>query len=162
MESESPFYLAALESQLGHLKDRLERPEGNHWRKMGIWARDFDLWLERARPWIPCASRLISLRVEQIVKGYRPDGRSEEDRSRFRDLLQEAERHLNDPNGAIQVLDLSASPKNNGCPETLEIEGLSTFSNEYHTLLPTGLVEIPEDFQPGGNPPIHFRYLIPN
>jgi hypothetical protein len=162
MESESLFYRAALESQLGHLKDRLERPEGNHWRKMGIWARDFDLWLERAKPWIPCASRLISLRVEQIVKGYRPDGRSEEDRSRFRDLLQEAERHLQDPNGAIQVLDLGTSPKASECPEPVEVGDFRPISDEYNALLPTGLVEIPEDFQPEGNPPIHFRYLIPN
>lgn len=162
MESESLFYRAALESQLGHLKDRLERPEGNHWRKMGIWARDFDLWLERARPWIPCASRLISLRVEQIVKGYRPDGRSEEDRSRLRDLLQEAERHLNDPSGAIQVLDLGTQRKTAECPQTLEVSGFQPISDEYNALLPTGLVEIPEDFQPEGNQPIHFRYLIPN
>lgn len=162
MSEEKRFYRAALESQLDHLKGRLEGPDASYWGHMGQWAQDFDLWLERARPWISCASRLIALRVEQILKGFKPDDRSEPDRKKFVDLVEEAEKQLKRPGSSIQVIDLSGAGGAEKTVETPVHEAVCPFISDTNTMLPAGLVEVPEYLQPGGNVPVQFRYIIPN
>ena len=162
MNEEQHRYRDALESQLGHLRGRLEGPDASHWEQMGKWAMDFDLWLERARPWISCASQLISLRVEQILKGFKPAARSEVDRRKFANLLEEAEKQLSKPGSAIQILDLGCRDDEGRSSAGPANRGLGARLAEREALLPFGLVEIPEHLQPEGSPPVQFRYIIPN
>jgi hypothetical protein len=162
MNQESKLYRQALESQLDHLRQRLDKPDADQWRKMGKWAQDFDLWLERARPWIPCASRLISLRVEQIVRDYAPGERSDRALRKFSNLLEEAFRQLRQPGGVIQVLDLEPERASENLEKKEETQVLMPYHANSGTQLPFDLIMIPEQFQPEGNPPVHFRYIIPN
>src|SRR5581483_2465695 len=139
---------------------------------MGKWGKDFDLWLERARPWIPCASRLISLRVEQIIKDYTPGSRSEAALGKFENLLKEAFRQLHQP-GSIQVLDLEQDeapgsvvelepPKATDRSGHLVENGNQVLFSWEGAAFPAGLVPIPEILHPEGDMGPHFRYVFPN
>ncbi len=162
MNEESRLYREVLGNQLELLRGRLARPDAGHWRQMGKLAQDFTVWLERARPWMGCASRLIALRVEQIVGEMIPEHPSEKVLKKFSDLLEEAHRHLSNPGQAIQVIDLerdSASMRLNH----ESVEDLSCSFAPWEGLsLPSLSVEIPDLLRPDGNPPAPFRYLIPN
>jgi hypothetical protein len=154
-------YLEALESQLENLKGRLSRPDASQWRQMGKLAQDFTLWLERAKPWMSCAAPLIALRVEQIVEEWDFNKPSPTALKKFSDLLDEAGRHLKNPNLPIQVVDL----------ETEEISSVLSPEEDRRRWpvsswdgvhLPADLVEIPEVLRPQGNSLVHFRFVIPN
>jgi hypothetical protein len=148
-------HLTALVNQLEYLKNRTREPDAAHWRKIGKLAQDFTAWLERARPWISCASSLIALRVEQVIGEVDPRQPSEKNLRKISNLLEEASRQLANPGMPIQVLDL-------------EREGLESLSAAESgavsggIALPSGLIEIPEFLCPEGNAPVQYRFLILN
>jgi len=154
--------MASLESQLNLLKRRLETPDASHWRQLGKMTQDFNLWLERARPLIPCAARLISLRVEQISEQLDPETPSEKSVRQLMNLLNEAGRHLTHPQTPIQVIDLERDERSfllgegqgQTYPEGASIQG--------RVGLPLDMVEIPVSFQPQGEFSAPFRFIIPN
>ncbi len=150
-----PIHLEALESQLEFLKGRIQEPNAAHWRKIGKLAQDFTVWLERARPWISCASNLIALRVEQVIGDVDPQQPSETSLKKLSNLLEEAGRQLAKPGLPIQVIDLEKAA------EAAE-SGLQDYTVRGGIELPSNMVEIPDLLRPEGNPPVHFLYLIPN
>lgn len=146
--------LGALTSQLEFLKSRIRDADAAHWRKMGKLAQDFTVWLERARPWISCASSLIALRVEQVIGEIDPQRPSETSLKKLSDLLEEASRQLAQPGRPIQVLDMEKEGRASNKPDSCFVpEGVS---------LPVNLVEIPEILRPRGQPAVQFLYIIPN
>ena len=93
----------SLESQLGVLKSRLREPDAARWRQIGKFAQEFTVWLERARPWISCASSLIALRVEQVVGEAFPGRACYKCLRKLSSLLDEASRQLARPGSPLQV-----------------------------------------------------------
>jgi len=150
----------SLESQLSLLKGRLEHPDASQWRQLGKMTQDFGLWLERARPLIPCAARLISLRVDQICEQLLPERDSEKAVRQLLALLDEAGRHLSDPGSPIQVIDVDREEKAFLLGKDLEYP--------YHSLsegkvgLPFDMFDIPAWLQPDGDPSTPFLFIIPN
>jgi hypothetical protein len=160
-EGNNRIFLEALENQLKSLKGRLSRPDASQWRQMGKLARDFTLWLERAKPWIACAAPLIALRVEQIMGELNPEKSSESALRKFVHLLEEAGRHLKNPGLSVQVIDL----EKDRISSFLSREEKPRFwpSSPWEGVaLPVDLVEIPKVLRPQGDTPIHFRFVIPN
>ena len=145
----------ALESQLDLLKRRLENPDAAQWRQLGKMTQDFDLWLERARPLIPCAARLISLRVNQISGTILPEVPAQRAARQLMDLLEEAGRHLANPGSPIQVIDLGKEERDfliaGQCPADENLVGL-----------PEEMFELPGWLQPQGEAAVPFRFIIPN
>lgn len=162
MKNERQIFREALQSQLERLRSRLEKPDAGQWRQMGKFAEDFTLWLERARPWMPCASQLIALRVEQIVDDLGPQTRSEAAVRKFSDLVDEASRHLQQPGLPIQVLDLEIEKVAGVLSEAAQSPSIWPDMPDCGVGLPEGLFEIPAILQPPNDPPTHFRFLIPN
>ena len=154
--------LTSLTLQLEVLKDRIHQPGADQWRKMGKLAQDFTVWLEKARPWLSCASSLISLRIEQImgdVKPQRPAGKA---LRKLSDLLNEAARHLANPGAPIQVIDLEREEIETPHGETVWEGPVAASFASNGPALPSELVEIPSVLFPDENPAIPFRYIIPN
>lgn len=150
-----PIHLEALANQLEYLKGRTQEPDAAHWRKMGKLAQDFTVWLERARPWISCASSLIALRVEQVIGEVDPQRPSESSLRKIYDLLEEAGRQLTSPGMPIQVLDLDR--------EARAVEPSAESGEVCSSVdLPSELIAIPEFLRPEGNSPVQFRFIIPN
>ncbi|SRR5579871_3872873 len=143
-------------SQLEMLKKRSREPGSVYWRKMGKLAQDFTVWLERAKPWMSCASSLIALRVEQVMGDVVPDHSCESSLIKLFDLMEEAGRQLSSPGLPIQVIDLNGEGTACTRPddESLLVAG--------GIGLPSSLVEIPEILRPQGNVPAQFLYIIPN
>jgi hypothetical protein len=139
----------------------LSRPDASQWRQIGKLAQDFTVWLERARPWMNCASPLIALRVEQIVGELNPEKPSLKALRKFSHLLEEAGRHLGNPGLPIQVVDLETDRIDTVLSPEEEPRSWPSSSGE-GVVLPDGLVEIPKVLQPQGFPPVHFRFVIPN
>jgi len=152
--------LAALESQLELLKRRLAHPDAAQWRQLGKLTRDFDLWLERARPLIPCAARLISLRVGQISDQLFPEAPSDKAARQLRDLLDEAGRHLSDPLSPVQVIDLDR--KERAFLLGKELCGAEQVLNQGRVGLPFDMAEVPPALRPSGDAPLLSHYIIPN
>lgn len=148
--------IEALETQLEVLKSRLKRPDAAYWRQMGKLAQDFTVWLERARPFIPCASTLIALRVEQVMGEVDFSRANPKALRKLSDLLNEASRQLSQPGSPIQVIDLEREEITH-----IDSEPKSCFTPG-GAVLPSDLIAIPEILRPEGNLPIQFRYLIPN
>jgi hypothetical protein len=162
LKNERQIFREALQSQLGRLRSRLERPDAGQWRQMGKFAEDFTLWLERARPWMPCASQLIALRVEQIVDDLGSQTRSKTAVRKFVDLLTEAGRHLEQPGLPIQVVDLEVEKVAGVLRKSVQLPSIWPDMPDCGIGLPEGLFEIPTILQPPNDPPTHFRFLIPN
>lgn len=153
--------LVSLTLQLEEFKSRIHQPQADRWRQMGKLAQDFTVWLERARPWLSCASSLISLRVEQIIGEVEPQRPSGKALQKLSDLLTEAGRHLANPGSPIQVIDLEREGKNLPVEDSWEGPVAASFAAQ-GPALPAELVEIPALLCPDENPLIPFRYLIPN
>ena len=143
-----------LKNQLDSLKGRAWEPDAAHWRKLGKLAQDFTVWLEKAKPWISCASNLIALRVEQVMGEVDPQRVCGKSLQKLADLLDEAGRQLAYPGQPIQVLDLENGREPSSGPESC--------SAAESILLPSDLVAIPEMLRPEGNPAVQFLYIIPN
>lgn len=153
--------LVSLTLQLEEFKDRVQQPGADRWRKMGKLAQDFTVWLERARPWLSCASSLISLRVEQIIGEVEPNRPSGKALQKLSDLLNEAGRHLANPGSPIQVIDLEGDEKPYLGDPSWEGPVAASFAIQ-GPALPSDMVEIPSSLYPDNNPAIPFRYIIPN
>jgi hypothetical protein len=153
--------LVLLTLQLEEFKDRAHRPGADRWRQMGKLAQDFSVWLERARPWLSCASSLISLRVEQIMVEVEPHGPPGKALQKLSDLLSEAGRHLANPGSPIQVIDLEREGKDLSVEDPWEGPAAAAFAI-HGPALPSEMVTIPSLLYPEKNPAIPFCYIIPN
>jgi len=149
-------HLEALAGQLEFLKSRIQDRDASQWRQMGKLAQDFTVWLERAKPWMSCASNLIALRVEQVMGDVVPDHPCDSCLVKLSDLMEEAGRQLSHPGLPIQVIDLKGNGK--ACPKTDE----GPYPATGGVSLPPTLIEIPEILRPQGNVPVQFLYIIPN
>jgi hypothetical protein len=154
--------VASLESQLNLLKKCLENPDAAQWRQLGKITQAFNLWLERARPLIPCASRLIALRVAQISEELSPNKPSEKAVRQLMNLLNEAEHHLANPQSPIQVIDLERDERFLLLGEDPCQAGSEVALTQGRIGLPFDMVEIPMPFQPEGISSTAFRFIIPN
>jgi len=147
-----PVYIEALENQLAFLKTRLKEPHAAEWRQLGKLAQEFTVWLERARPWISCASSLIAIRVEQVLGEVVPGKPCGNCLGKLSNLLEEAGRQLARPGSSLQVLDLQREkPKGPGSSFASPII-LRTFLESRSLELPR-LKRSGNEFMPWDTPP---------